>query len=148
MWIIVLKATDRTVYYLVKGPLVMKHQKAHRTVLCEATVAGTLVTQCKHITRGCRVSFWLKGGEGSAVQHTKGFFFVYLNLGCSGLAGRPPMHCPVLHSPSPSLHAARWTDGPTDTWLVGWMDGWVTEGNMRESAEGEKHFKLENRATV
>lgn len=72
------------------------------------------VTQRKHITQCCGDSFWL-GGSDAAHQS----FFVYLNLGCSGLAGRPPMHCPVLHSPSPSLHAARWTDGPTDTWMDG-----------------------------
>lgn len=72
------------------------------------------VTQCKHITRGCGVRFWL--GDGGAAQQR---IFVYLNLGCSGLAGRPPMYCPVLHSPSPSLHAARWTDVPTDRWMDG-----------------------------
>lgn len=97
------------------------------------------VTKCKHITRGRGVSFWL-GGGGAAHQR----IVFYLNLGCSGLAGRPPMHCPVLHSPSPSLHAARWTDGPTDRW----MDGWKDDGDIRESAKGEKHVKLENRETV
>lgn len=56
-------------------------------------------------------------------------YFFYLNLGCSGLAGRPPMHCPVLHSPSPNLHAARWTDGPRDRR----MDGWKDDGHMRIS---------------
>lgn len=73
------------------------------------------VTKCKHITQGRGVSFWLGGGSAA---HQRIVF--YLNLGCSGLAGRPPMHCPVLHSPSPSLHAARWTDGPTDRWMDGW----------------------------
>lgn len=27
-------------------------------------------------------------------------------------------------------------------------DGWMDDGDMREPAEGEKHFRLENRATV
>ncbi len=27
-------------------------------------------------------------------------------------------------------------------------DGWMDDGDMREPAEGEKHFKLENRAIV
>lgn len=36
---------------------------------------------------------------------------VYLSSGCSGLMGRPPMHCPALHSPSPNLHAGAQTNG-------------------------------------
>ena len=35
-------------------------------------------------------------------------------------------------------------DGQMDQQTHGWMD----DGDMRESAEGEKHVKLENRATV
>lgn len=35
-----------------------------------------------------------------------------------------------------------------DRWTNREMDGWMDDGEMRESAEGEKHFKLENRATV
>lgn len=27
-------------------------------------------------------------------------------------------------------------------------DEWMDDGDMRESAQGEKHFKLENRVTV
>lgn len=35
-------------------------------------------------------------------------------------------------------------DGQMDQQIDGWMD----DGDMREAAEGEKHFTLENRATV
>lgn len=35
-------------------------------------------------------------------------------------------------------------DGQMGQQTFGWMD----DGDMRESAEGEKHFKLESRSTV
>lgn len=116
--------------------------KSEATAPAEALIQSWR-NRCTHKETGDTQS---KLGGASRVRrvdgaaHQRVLFFVYLNSGCSGLAGRPPMHCPVLHSPSPSLHAAPWTDGPTDRWM--------DDEDIRESAEGEKHFKLENKATM
>ena len=73
--------------------------------------------------------------------------FVYLNQGCSGLGGQRPKHCPVLHSPSPGLHAARRNgtqaeDDRMDGRSVGCLDGCMDEASSvikkRRGGRGRK----------